>query len=451
MFQGTMPSAALKIVNKIVSEWDCERIYVGCSGNFTIERSISNVVKCPITSNDVTIYSSYLGKFFAGESIEELHVKEELFEKYGFFEEFMEDDADKIATLLLAADMLQYAGSDLLYSQRMYSAYLNQFAEMHKKMKAKIKNVKTKIDTFYHGDVMDMLDEIGENCGFISFPPFFKGGYEKMWKNIEDVFFYKEPSYEMFDPKTSLKKFCDKVLSKDCFVIATERKVDEMEEFLCGEVQTNNGKAVYIYSKTKKSHFIENRSKQTKAKPIVKIAEEDEITADIEIRELSLDQFNENRAMYLSTNVSKVANPSASFGLFCKGKCFGMFGLANSMMLGAPAEIEGPTIYLLTDFSISPTKEKNLSKLVLICVLSKEVKLIAERVRNSRVKSINTNAFSNNPTSMKYRGLFDLMGRKVIEKDEDGKPKKYNLSYASKMGLWTLKEGYELWRQKYSK
>ena len=451
MFQGTMPSSAIKIINKIAKEWDCKRIYVGCSGNFTIERSLSNVVSCPITSNDVTIYSSYLGKFFAGESVEALAVKEEYKEEYGFLEEFMQTDADRIATMILAADMITYAGSELLYMQRMFNAYESQFPKMHAKMKKKVEEARTSIDEFYHGDVMDMLDEIGDDCGFISFPPFFKGGYEKMWKGIEEIFFYEEPKYELFDPNTSLKRFCEKVLSKDYFIICTEREVEEMKDFLCGEVQTNNGKSVYVYGKTKESLFIENRSKQTNARPVVKISEDDKITSDIEIKRLTLDQFNENRALYLSTNVKKVANPSASFGLFSNGKCFGMFGLANSMTLGAPSNLEGPSNYLLTDFSISPTSEKNLSKLVLICVLSKEVKLIAERVKNGRVKTINTNAFSNNPVSMKYRGLFELAGRKVIEKDENGKPKKYNLSYTSHIGRWTLKEGYELWRQKFSK
>ena len=52
---------------------------------------------------------------------------------------------------------------------------------------------------------------------------------------------------------------------------------------------------------------------------------------------------------------------------------------------------------------------------------------------------------------MKYRGLFDLVGRREIEKDENGKVTKYNLSYAAMAGKWTLKEGYELWRRKYSK
>lgn len=68
-----------------------------------------------------------------------------------------------------------------------------------------------------------------------------------------------------------------------------------------------------------------------------------------------------------------------------------------------------------------------------------------------RVKSITTNAFSKNQVSMKYRGLFELFGRRELEKDEEGNVRKWNLSYGTMMGQWTLKEGYKLWRQKSSK
>ena len=72
MFQGTLPHKAIKIIGNIVKEWDCERIYVGCSGNFTIERSISELVNCKITSNDVTIYSSNIGRYLANNSSKSL-------------------------------------------------------------------------------------------------------------------------------------------------------------------------------------------------------------------------------------------------------------------------------------------------------------------------------------------------------------------------------------------
>ena len=66
-------------------------------------------------------------------------------------------------------------------------------------------------------------------------------------------------------------------------------------------------------------------------------------------------------------------------------------------MLSGSERLEQPTIYLLTDFAISPTKEKHLSKLVLYCALSKEAKFLMENIAGKRIKSIATNAFSNNP------------------------------------------------------
>lgn len=453
MFQGSLPHKAIKIIGNIVGEWDCDRIFIGCSGNFTIERSISGLVKCPITSNDVTIYSSNIGRYFAGMSLDELKIKGDSFEDCMFLNDYMNTDTEKVATMMLAADILPYSSDimDNAYSRRMLRGYKEQYPRMHESLCKKLESMKTQVDTFYHGDVMNMLDEIPSNCGFISFPPFFKGGYEKMWKNIENFFEYKEPEYEEFDPNVHIKQFCDKVSKLDNFCIGTEREVPELEEFFSGTLNTGPNKVIYFYSKTEKKHYVTQGSKQTKAKPIVRITESDEITGNIVVSPITIDQFNELRALYLSTAVTKVGTPSASYGLYDNDKLFGVFAFSNSMMLTGSEKLERPTIYLLTDFAISPTCEKNLSKLVLCCVLSKEVKMLAEKVMGKRVNTITTNAFSKNPVSMKYRGLFEQYGRRELEKDENGKVKKYNLSYGTRMGQWTLKEGYELWRRKLSK
>lgn len=451
MFQGTLPHKAIKIIGNIVKEWDCERIYIGCSGNFTIERSISELVNCKITSNDVTIYSSNIGRYFAGIPLDELEIKEDYDGPCNFLREYMNNDTEKVATMILAADILPYAIGDNAYSRRMLRGYKEQYERIHKNLCVKLEALKTQIDTFYHGDVMKMLDEIPSNCGFISFPPFFKGGYEKMWENIENFFNYTEPEYEMFDPDVHVKAFCEKVSKLDNFCVGTEREVPELEQYFCGTLNTGPNKLIYFYSKTDKKHYVTQGSKKTKAKPIVRIGENEKITGNIVISPITIDQFNEIRALYLSTAVTSAGTPSASYGLFDNDKLFGVFAFSNSMMLKGSEKLERPTIYLLTDFAISPTCEKNLSKLVLCCILSKEAKMLAEKTMGKRVNTITTNAFSRNPVSMKYRGLFDLFGRRELEKDENGKVKKYNLSYGTKMGQWTLKEGYELWRQKLSK
>lgn len=180
MFQGTIPQSVLKIITKVVKEWDTKRIYVGCSGNYTIERGISSVVKCPITSNDVTIYSSYIGKWFAGESLSELKIKTDFAQRYKMFAEKMETDTERIATLILASDILAYDKQGTYY-ERMYNGYVEQFPKMHKQLVDKLDKVQTKIDKFYHGDVLELLDKVdAESDGFVCFPPFYSGGYEKM-------------------------------------------------------------------------------------------------------------------------------------------------------------------------------------------------------------------------------------------------------------------------------
>lgn len=451
MFQGTLPQKAIKIIGNIVKEWSVPRVYVGCSGNFTIERAISNLLECKITSNDVTIYSSYIGKYFSKEGLSELKVKSDYDGECNFLKDYMNNDTEKVATLMMASDILPLDGINNKYCQRMLRGYKEQFAEMHKNLCEKLENMKTNIDSFYHGDVMKMLDEIPTDCGFISFPPFFKGGYEKMWASLENFFEYTEPEYEVFDPNVHIKSFCSKVKKLDNFVIVTEREVEELSKYFSGTLSTGLGKSIYFYSKTSQKHFIKQSSRDTKAKPIVRISEEDEITENIEILPITVDQFQELRALYLSTAVSKVGNPASCYGLFCDSKLFGVFAFSNSFMLTGSDKLEKPVAYLLTDFSISPTKEKNLSKLVLYCVLSKESKFLAEKTMSKRINSITTNAFSRNPVSMKYRGLFELFGRRELEKDKEGKVKKYNLSYGASAGQWTIKEGYNLWRRKSSK
>jgi hypothetical protein len=69
-------------------------------------------------------------------------------------------------------------------------------------------------------------------------------------------------------------------------------------------------------------------------------------------------------------------------------------------------------VYMLSDFPVAPTDYSRLSKLVLYASLSKESKLIAERVAKRRIKQVLTTAYSNAPESMKYRGIFKLHTRK---------------------------------------
>lgn len=447
MFKGTLPSKGVMIVSNIVKDWNCKRIFVGCSGNFTIERTISSVINCPITSNDVTIYSSYIGRFLAGEALDDLQIRDDYEGSCQYFREYMNSDVEKIATLILASDVCEYDGDEHPYTVRMREAYRKQWPVLHAKMVKKIENVKTKIDSFYFGDVMEMLDGLDDESGFVSFPPFFKGGYEKMWHNIEKVFTFTPPTYEVFDPEKHIEQFCHKVLKAKNFVIITERKVPELEQYYFGTMQTAKGKAMYFYSKTTKKVFVKQKVEYSNLF-VERIREDDDIT-DVSIKPISTQMFNELRARYLSKRVNPVGGGYA-YGLFNQdNRLFGVMCFTTGMMFsGFDNLIDGPSVYLLTDFAVSPTKIKRLSKLVLYCSLSKEAQMLAERCINKKCRSVVTNVFSKGPMSMKYRGLYNELNKKVVEKDEQGNPLKYDITYGAKAGQWTLREGFEIWKQK---
>lgn len=66
MFHGSLPDSVQQIMGDCIRDWKCTDIYVGCSGNFTIERMLKSVTNARLHGNDVTIYSCLLGRYFSG-------------------------------------------------------------------------------------------------------------------------------------------------------------------------------------------------------------------------------------------------------------------------------------------------------------------------------------------------------------------------------------------------
>ena len=137
-----------------------------------------------------------------------------------------------------------------------------------------------------------------------------------------------------------------------------------------------------------------------------------------------------------------MAESNDGLGVLVGGQLVGVF----AFRLGYQTPGASPdTMYMLTDFAVAPSDYTRLSKLVLYAARSREAQLIAERMARRRMRFVFTTAFSHNPISMKYRGLFDLHSRK--ETPEGDHP--YMLNYVAPIGSWTLAEGYAQWCKKH--
>lgn len=457
MFHGSLPDSVQRIMGDCVRNWKCTDIYVGCSGNFTIERMLKNVTNARLHGNDVTIYSCLLGNYFAG-----IPLEAKFNEKYegsmAFVKDYMKTDLDIVTVALLLSKMSVYLGSKPNpHYLRMIDAYKAQWADLFARTKAKVEKAGMFLDSFYSGDVVGWVDEVPRDQGFICYPPFYSGDYEKMFKVIEEIIAWTPPSYDMID-KDKIFKMFRQLTEREYFMFGTNDKLEEFSEYLIGISQTTNrGVPLYVYSKAQKSRIV-MPSQQVASLFVERLGKDEDIGDEIKIIELKSENFRALRSQYMNPYI-KPGSETSSYGVLVDNKLIGVYAFSASPTLSNwDKHIETPTIYLLSDFPIAPTKYKRLAKLVLYAALSKESKLLAERIANHRIRSLVTTAFSRNPVSMKYRGLFHLLNKKKLSGVEKGETdmskiyynQGYQLNYGATMGEWSLKEGLALWKRKHS-
>jgi hypothetical protein len=162
-------------------------IYIGCSGNFTIERVLKGVTDAKLHGNDVTIYSCLLGDYFAG-----VPLKAKFNEQYDgpmtFLRDYMKTDLDTITVVMLLSKMSVYLGSKPNpYYIKMIDAYKDRWTTIFEQTKSKVEKAGAFLSSFYAGDVCGWVDEVPKEQGFICYPPFYSGDYEKMFRLLSKL------------------------------------------------------------------------------------------------------------------------------------------------------------------------------------------------------------------------------------------------------------------------
>ena len=114
MFHGSLPTSAQQILCQIVKQWEVNDIYVGCSGNFTIERCLKNITSARLHSNDVTIYSCLIGRYFTGKKLNAT-LKPEYDGVMKFVGKYLDDGAGTMAVILILSKMGLYFGKKIIH------------------------------------------------------------------------------------------------------------------------------------------------------------------------------------------------------------------------------------------------------------------------------------------------------------------------------------------------
>ncbi|PFP29389.1 hypothetical protein COJ96_10825 [Bacillus sp. AFS073361] len=432
MFVGSINQDLRALVSEVTRSWETDEIYIGCSGNFTIERILKDR-GLDLYGNDVSIYTCTIGNYLAGLK-EEMTVQAEA---YKWLEPYMEPGPNRIATLLLCTSMLDGYHRNEPFFQRRRKAYKDQWERLHaetvEKVKKGIDNLK--MAGFWPGDCVEWAQMAPNDAGFISFPPTYTGGYEKLYSALMEVFAWQEPEYAMFD-KERLAVMVDAVKEKRFWMMARDEPIPGLEGYEVGKIQTSlRSKPLTVYA-NKAPKRITMPRQNTELLKVPRFTEKDVIREDsrLSVTKISQAQMNTLRSLYLNPGIAP-ASAGLNLGVLIDGKLIGAIGLSKSNYGTNEA-------YLMSDFVIRPVKYKRLSKLILATVISKEVKLLIEQAFNQRMRHVSTTAFTEKPVSMKYRGIFHLESRK---KDPP------RLNYGSDTGRWTLEEAMNWWKQKHMK
>lgn len=393
-------------ISDIINKNKFNRIFVYGSESLELEKLIYSLTSSPIIGGDVDFCNVLLGKYFSGN--DNMELSEEIYRDLEINTNVVLNNIEKIALAIIYKSYRPKQNNE--HTKKIFHNVVNNKDKLIREIKNQINNISLHINKFIECKLVEFIKDISD----------------------KDLLVVDNRTLNFVNDKLIEQLFELNIT----FVIVSKKDLLDIKQNQILKAQNLN-----IYSNINiKSKLISARANSNIIQKMFNIIEDEKIES-VEIKQLTLTQFNCLRQKYISKQIHYLGTPKVSYGLFADDKLFGVFGLTNDYRNKPPKEIEQPCIYLLSDFVVN-SKIRKLSKFVLYCVLSKEVKLLAERLLNKEIKTIYTNVFTKNMSSIKYRDLFTLQDRKQMQ-DES-----YNLTYFSKMGIWNLKEGLELWKQK---
>lgn len=436
MFIGSINPDTRTLIQSLIPEFEGLPVYVGCSGNFTVERLLAQKGITDVTSNDVSLYSSAVASYILNRKLR-IEIKSA---EYEWLRQYLGDGLGQIATLLLCTEYFKFVDRDSPYYKRQAGAYRTQFAKLHAKTaeRLKVRLEGMRLREYVCGDVLKFVKAIPEESVFLSFPPTYEGGYEKLYKKIEEVFDWDAPKYEVFSDE-SFRTLKAEAKMKRKWVYMRDKydeNAEDEDEYLIAEFQpASTSRTIYVYSNMNKQRRVTKPQKIFAPVMIERVT--GELTGNLKLVRLKLEQLNTLRSEYMSRTIDFPAVADVVIGICDGEKLFGVLGFKKI----SAYYHEFADAYMVADFSISPTIYKRLSKLVLCVAMSTDVREILEAEFQYPVKKIFTTVFTQKAVSMKYRGLFELFNKKA-----DGRA----LNYVANTGRWTMKEAYEHWRSKYA-
>lgn len=438
MFHGSIPARMKSFMKETVESWGIRELHVGCSGNFTIERTVPWLAN---HSNDVTLYSSSVGYWATGQMMD-VGLTAEALEHVPWLEGSINTPEGLVATLMQGTRFFQFIGKDNAYAERQLKAYEDQWPSLYERTLAKLDENRLTLESYSLMDVREWLDDVvPADAAVACFPPFFAGDYENQDKVLERVVTWTPPTYDLLD-EDGKDHLLTQIMERDHWLIGLHQKRDEMEPYLKGAVQTaNRGVPIYLYSSEGPRRVVTPRQDLERfSDPKADLDTVLDGTERVSLAMLTGGQFAMMRSQYMNHSIVP-GSPLLALAVRLDEHVVGAIAfVANTFNVH--------DAYMLSDFPVAPTRYLRLSALLPRIAQSTEVQTLLQRSLTRRIDTISTTAFTNNHVSMKYRNS----GMKLhTRKPADDGLHEHQLQYTAPIGEFTAQEAYEHWHKKNAK
>lgn len=409
MFIGTVPAQARGAIYELMKGSErSEPVSVCCSGNFTIDK-ICDQMGFKVQSNDVSLYSRTIADIIS-DRVPDMKCVNPIYQ-----EVFSKWEQHRFKPLVEIMFVMKIAGFEKQkndFQKTSFENYIHLADLFYRNTLDKLernKSLEFKIDSFFYGDFRDHFKSATGTS--LIFAPTYKGGYEKIFKAVDDAFEYEHASYQIFDSAKAGDIYKEMLETKKS-IIYSDRVFEEIVPFMAGIIKTNEKHDIYLYTNGEnlQKKFYYSKSYKLK-KPKIKTLDREYIlreTDKIEIKACDVKTVNYYKDLFMGEKVGHSGYGRGNFGFvfLCNGRAFGFASFTK--FLGTRGK---DIIFCQSDFVIK-SATKRISKLLIMLLLSQETKRLLMRQHNYAYSGIQTAVYTDNPVSMKYRGVYDLVERK---------------------------------------
>ncbi len=401
MFVGALPKETLEQVTRLVRLDNVAEAYVCCSGSFRLEQTLAQLSdRVDVIGNDVSLVTSAVGTYAATEDCFPFRFHGELEP----FEERLEGATvrQRIAAILVAGQMSRFTGKSehaALHRQH----YLHAFDAYLKKADEKLTKLllSFRMRRFECRDFRDHAREgIARRALILGFPPTYRGGYESLYRFLSRNIEWPEPSYDVFDPEDIGDWVLELHESGAPYLVGCDKALESLRP---AASFANTGKhTLYIYARTDESSLLRRGHTMKPFRYDAVDAAALAMDTRVTLVQVGAGEMNFLKEQYLARNIDHTPG-HLNFLVYLGGKLAGGFIYTRSKH--DPTK----TLYLLSDFSV--VRERRVSKLVAMLAASEQPVGVAARRMLIRPEHVFTTAFTDRPVSMKYRGIYELVGR----------------------------------------